>query len=277
MINSTNPKLSIIIPCYNHGIYLDEAISSVIQSQSIFDYEIIIVNDGSTDEHTLNVLNGLDRTKYKIIHQLNQGLAAARNNGISIAKGKYILPLDSDNKLHNNYLAKAIQILENDSSIDVVYGNPMFFGNESGVRRIGEVRTSEMIDCNRIDACAVFKKTIWQKAGGYDGSMPAMGNEDWEFWINIILNGGKLYYLDDICFYYRVVIDSMSVTTTRPSFEENKDYIYKKHYDTIIKYLLKELSTQENALKYIKEHKIKALCKIFVGKSSLNGTNHFPI
>jgi glycosyltransferase involved in cell wall biosynthesis len=72
-----------------------------------------------------------------VIHQSNQGLAAARNRAIAAASAKYILPLDSDNKLHRNYLTRAVEILDVHPSLDVVYGNPILFGEESGVRRVG--------------------------------------------------------------------------------------------------------------------------------------------
>src|SRR6266540_5603640 len=123
--------VSLITPCYNHGIYIHEAIASIPYEKLTYEIEHIIVNDGSTDPFTLEKLNQLEENGYKVIHQENLGLAAARNNAIKVAKGKYILPLDSDNKLHENYLTKAVEILENDDSIDVVYGDCLFFGEKN--------------------------------------------------------------------------------------------------------------------------------------------------
>src|SRR5258706_5799107 len=171
--------VSIITPCYNHGNYLDEAIASIPYSDiGSGEIEHIIINDGSTDKQTIDKLNELQRKGYNVINQNNLGLAAARNNGISGAKGKYIIPLDCDNKLHPNYFTRAIDILEKFESIDVVYGNAQFFGNENILYRPGQFNIVAMLKKNCIDACAVYRKSMWNKTGGYDEDMPAMGNED---------------------------------------------------------------------------------------------------
>ncbi|TGD82993.1 glycosyltransferase [Hymenobacter wooponensis] len=259
--------VSIIIPCYNHGAYIQEAISSIEQNAGDLAYEIIIVDDGSTDELTKTKIKELATQKYKVIQQPNAGLAAARNNGIALAKGKYILPLDSDNRLHANYLTKAVAILDDDSSIDVVYGNSVFFGENDGVRNVGnnyvgEFDFNRMVDCNYIDACAIYKKSMWEKAGGYDGNMPAMGHEDWELWVNMFLLGGRFYFLDELCFYYRVTIGSMLVTNVDNKHELNKEYIYKKHSYKIVSHLLHD----SNKFNYINKHKAKAIVKLLLGR-----------
>lgn len=262
--------LSIIIPCYNHGSFLMEALNSIDDTKFNLSYEVIIVNDGSTEELTNRILNKLDRHKYKIIQQHNQGLAAARNNGILLAKGKYILPLDCDNRLHGNYLSKAINILNNDSSIDVLYGNPHFFGEYDGIRTeglklVGAFKFSKIIYSNYIDACAIFKKEIWIKAGGYDGNMPAMGHEDWEFWINIFFLGGKFYYLNELCFYYRILPNSMLTSNTVEKHNRNKEYIYHKYSSKIIEQLLINISELEYKDEYVKNNKIKTIAKLILG------------
>jgi len=95
-------EVSVIIPCYNSGSTLLRAVES-IQGQTIKNIEIIIVNDGSDDSYTLEVLRNISK-KIKVISQKNMGLSAARNTGIREAKGKYILPLDSDDYLLSNFL-----------------------------------------------------------------------------------------------------------------------------------------------------------------------------
>ena len=92
------PKVSVIIPCYNQGACLEEAVDSVL-AQTFQDFEILVVNDGSTDEATIRMLGKYERPKTRVIHTDNQGLAMARNNGIREARGAYILPLDADDKI----------------------------------------------------------------------------------------------------------------------------------------------------------------------------------
>src|SRR5437899_68511 len=97
------PFVSVIIPCFNHGEFLMDAVHSVEECARTL-YEIIIVNDGSTDPPTVQLLKDLEEKGYNIINQNNQGLAAARNNGIAAATANYILPLDADNKIRPEYI-----------------------------------------------------------------------------------------------------------------------------------------------------------------------------
>lgn len=255
------PLVSIITPCYNHGLYLDEAIESIPFKEVDYEIEHIIINDGSTDPFTIEKLNELELRGHFIIHQNNLGLAAARNNAIKIAKGKYIIPLDSDNKLHINYLTKAIDILENNASIDVVYGNKMVFGNEEGLRPSKAFKLHLMIKSNYIDACAAFRKSLWERVGGYDERM-RRGYEDWEFWINSYLNGAIFFYLNKICFYYRITDNSMRVIAKKQYNLKNKEYVIKKHAAYFVEYFIKI----EPFVDYIKNNRLKASIKFFLGK-----------
>lgn len=244
-------------------MYLDDAIASIKTINTGYLYEHIIINDGSTDLFTLKKLDELEHSGEKIIHQPNSGLANARNKGISIAKGKYIIPLDCDNKLHSNYLTKAVDILEANKAVDVVFSNWQEFGAKNAIEKPGTFDFHKMIVMNRIDACTVIRKSFFDKAGGYDSNMPAMGNEDWELWIKFFLTGANFYYLNDVGFYYRVLENSMSATTTRPSFEKNRAYILKKHAVEIVNFYRNE---RNRLLTYIQKHRIKACIKILSGK-----------
>jgi glycosyltransferase involved in cell wall biosynthesis len=140
------PTISIIIPCYNQGIYLEEALQSVFQGDDKSIYEIIIVNDGSTDKNTLNILKELSAKGYTVINQPNKGLGAARNTGIREARGKYILPLDSDNKIRPEYIYEGIKLLNEDPLLDVVYGNAEYFGERAGIWESGEFNLQRLND-----------------------------------------------------------------------------------------------------------------------------------
>lgn len=259
--------VSVVIPCYNHGQYLPEAIASVEENTDRSRCEIIIVDDGSTDPQTSRVLDELGRRGYHTIRQPNQGLAAARNNGIAAAKGKYILPLDSDNRLHQNYLTTAVELLEADASLDVVYGNPQLFGDADALRPLGLKRLSafdlgKMLNENYIDACALYRKSVWEKVGGYDGAMPAMGHEDWELWIHAYSLGCRFHHLDELCFYYRVLNTSMIVTDGARKHELNKKYIYKKHGEFLVPYLLNSHNQLRYVQNYLQCSKLKSIAKV---------------
>ena len=102
------PKISIIIPCYNMGSFVDEAIQSVQQYPDDEVYEIIVVNDGSNDSITINKLKEIEDSGIRVIHQKNKGLGNARNMGVEAAQGIYILPLDADNKILPEYISEGM-------------------------------------------------------------------------------------------------------------------------------------------------------------------------
>lgn len=204
-----SPLVSIVIPCYNHGLYLRDALNSIEKAKDKYPVEVIIVNDGSTDENTIRTLNEIEQEGYFIFHQKNSGLGNARNQGIKLSKGKYILPLDSDNKVRYPYLNTAIEILENNSSIDVVYGDAINFGEQKSEKINMHIDRKRMLISNHIDACAVYRKSLWNFIGGYAENMPYMGCEDWNFWLKCINKHKEFFYLEEICFEYRVLSSSM--------------------------------------------------------------------
>lgn len=201
------PKISVIIPCYNHGLYLQDAIDSV-EASSFKDYEIVIVNDGSTDAFTIRQKDELSQRGYHVINQPNQGVSKARNNGISAALGQYIMPLDADNKIRPTYIEKAVAILDHQPQIGVVYAKADNFGEVELSNHIGNIFDPvELYVNNYIDNLSVFRKSVWEQVGGYDENM-LEGLEDWDFWMTLYENGVGFYFIDEILFDYRVLSDS---------------------------------------------------------------------
>src|SRR5947209_8221071 len=106
-----NPPMSIVIPCFNQGRFIDEALQSLEEcNQDLF--EIVIVNDGSTDEFTNQRLTALKEQGLNVIFQENKGLGAARNSGIAKSRGRFILPLDADNRIYPEYVSESITVLD---------------------------------------------------------------------------------------------------------------------------------------------------------------------
>src|SRR6267378_7781475 len=120
-------KVSVVIPCFNHGEFLPEAVASVTNIKRN-DIETIVVDDGSTDERTRKEMDALPVQGIKVIRQENKGLAAARNAGIAISRGEYILPLDADNRLRSDYIEHGIRILDANPQVGVVYGDAEYIG-----------------------------------------------------------------------------------------------------------------------------------------------------
>ena len=155
------PKISVIIPCYNQGIYINETVESVLQ-QTFQDFEIIIVNDKSTNPYTIKVLDSFCLPRIRVIHTSNQKLPMARNNGISNASGEYILPLDADDKISNKYLEEAITVLESNKNIGIVYCEAEFFGIVQGKWRLPEYSIEDFMLGNLI-FCSAFTNATGPK------------------------------------------------------------------------------------------------------------------
>lgn len=199
---SDSPRVSVIIPCYNHGEFLDETVDSVL-AQTFTDFEIIIVDDGSTDPETVRLLKGYQRPKTTVLHTPNGGVSAARNTGIERARGGYILPLDADDRIAPTYMEKAVAILDARPEVGVVYCDEEMFGEREGKWDLPEYDpVAELFD-NLIHPAAFFRKTDWEKVGGYSSAF-LYGWEDWDFWVSMSELNKKVSKIPEILYYYRV-------------------------------------------------------------------------
>ncbi|MRT17170.1 glycosyltransferase [Vitellibacter sp. q18] len=228
--------VSIIVPCYNQAVYLYEALESVVK-QSYTNWECIIINDGSTD-NTIDIANiWISRdTRFKYLEQENKGVVNARNYGIKKAIGDYILPLDADDKISEDYIMLAIERFDNQKNLKLVYCEAAYFGDKTGKWYLPEFTLAELAVRNIIFNCAVFKKKDWESIGGYDDNFYE-GLEDWEFWINLLKNGGAVYKIPKICFYYRQLSNSRNVSISPDQYEKIYQRLSLKHTAFFIKYL----------------------------------------
>jgi glycosyltransferase involved in cell wall biosynthesis len=220
------PRVSIVIPCYNHGEYLIEAVASVERSVEE-PCELILVNDGSDDPRTLEVLDLLGEAGYRVLNQENLGLPAARNSGINEARSPYILPLDADNRLRPGFITAAMAILDAQPEVGVVYGDRWDFGMRDAEVRVPPFDAAALLQCNFIDACALMRKEVWSACGGYDTALPAW--EDWDLWIGATECGWQFHHLPGIAFDYRVRPDSMSAVLRNEQFLQISHYVFGKH------------------------------------------------
>jgi glycosyltransferase involved in cell wall biosynthesis len=222
-------KLSVIIPCYNSEATLEATLESVMDQ--VFDaWEIIIVNDGSNDNTEDIALRWtfLDK-RIKYFSKSNEGLGKARNYGVERAIGIYILPLDSDNLVEKSFVKDAVKIFESNTNVGVVHGHAEYFGERNGLWEVEEYNFKKILVGNYIDACAIYRKKLWVKVGGYDENMPYQGNEDWEFWLALGVLNVKFHHLNKITFKYFVSNNSMIRSFNNEMIFMNHDYIFKKY------------------------------------------------
>ena len=232
-----NNTVSIIVPVYNAEKYLDETVSSII-CQTYNNIEIILVDDGSSDSsgERCDAWEKID-DRITVIHTENKGPSAARNRGISIPKGDYILPVDSDDLIGASYVEKAAKVLDSDEEIGIVYCRAHLFGDMSDEWNIPNFSVTEMLVSNCIFCSAMFRKNDWEVVGGYSSAMN-YGLEDYDFWLSILSLQRKVFQIPEVLFWYRRHSGSRNEI-----FEENPLWVketnnlkYIRHKDLYSKY-----------------------------------------
>ncbi len=207
------PLVSIIIPAYNQAQYVAQTVDSAL-AQTYPNVEVIVVNDGSTDD-TAAILAGY-RGRIKCISQANRGLAGARNAGFSVARGEYLLFLDSDDIIPPTKIARHLEWFDQQPDVGVVYsgwqyidsnGNPL--PGETRLRQEGQMLSRLLLSkfyC--IPGAAVIKRQILEQAGLFDESLRA--EEDTDLWIRAAQAGCKFGYIDELLLHYRLHPASLS-------------------------------------------------------------------
>ena len=224
--------VSVIVPCFNQAEYLTEALTSVLE-QTYHKWECIVVNDGSNDNTEDIALDFVSRdNRFKYLKKENGGLSSARNAGINKSCGVYILPLDADDKIACRYIERAVQTLDKESDVKIVYAKAEFFGAISGVWELQPFSMEDIALSNMIFCTAFFRRSDYDFVGGYDIDF-RHGYEDWDFWLSLLCNGGNVKQLPEINFYYRKKNSSMLETLGRDQNMqmEIKKKIYVKHID----------------------------------------------
>ncbi len=221
------PKVSVVITCYDLGAYLQEALESIARYPHADHYEVIVVDDGSTDPATQAIVTALDPDLYRVLRQPNQGLASARNNGAALARGPFIITLDADNRIHPAFIEHSIAVLEQRPEVGVVYGDAMYFEERTGRRAVGRFDMRRLINENYIDACACVRRSVLERVGGYDAAMPVMGWEDWDLWLRLAVSGVEFHYVPEVFFDYRVRKGSM-ITGIKQHIPTLHAYIFGK-------------------------------------------------
>ena len=203
-------EISVIVPCYNQELYIGDCLRSIL-AQSFTNYEVIVVNDGSSDGSWNVISKFIEKYPMRIrgINQPNSGVVQARNNAIAQARGKYIFPVDGDDLIAPTCLEKLYEAMEKGLG-DVVYSQTEFFGSSTGLFELPLPTRELMIHQNCVVCSALYRKTDWDKYGGYDENCKD-GYEDWCFWLSFVAEERRFYRLDETLFFYRQAIKSRNV------------------------------------------------------------------
>lgn len=221
-------KVSLLIPCYNDGRYLEEAFAS-IAAQTWPDLEAIVVDDGSDDDLTADVLRRLEAEgRAVVVRGAHQGPAAARNRAAAAATGDYLLPLDADDRIASTYVEKAMAVLRARPEVGVCYCRAELFGERSGPWALPAYSLREMLVDNVVFVTALMRREVFEQAGGFDESFRT-GMEDYDFFLTALENGWEIVQLPETLFYYRI----KPVSRSKQLMGDQRDYqaVYQRLFD----------------------------------------------
>lgn len=202
--------LSIIIPVYNTPLsYLKECLASLeIIGLKKTEYEIIIINDGSTNKELNNYLATLKNII--LLEQRNKGVSSAKNFGIEKSLGEYIYILDSDDKISEEFNV-FLDVILKDKTIEVLYGDYFIFGDINHKYNYPTYNRLQLFyDQNLVPSCSFFRKEVWHKVGGFDEEFKTV--EDWDFWIRCAIKDIKFTKIDHSAYHHRVVENGLSLS-----------------------------------------------------------------
>jgi glycosyltransferase involved in cell wall biosynthesis len=239
------PKVSVVIPAYNAMTFLPITLESILV-QTFNDYEVIIVNDGSSDEIETWAAKITD-SRVKLVSQENQGLTGARNTGLTHAKGEYIAFLDADDLWEKTKLEKQVRVLDENPEVGLVYtwigivndqGYPQ--GKICANKAEGDV-WEKLLDHNIVEcgSVAMVRRQCYEDVGFYDQSLPSSYAEDWDMWLRIAARY-QFKAIQEPLVYYRDHANNLS----------SKSWIaMEKSYRIIIEKVFQSVSEHQQHLK----------------------------
>jgi glycosyltransferase involved in cell wall biosynthesis len=199
---SVEPRVSVVVPVLDAGPDLVRALDSVA-AQTLGGAEVVVVDDGSTDPRTLALLEAAARRPGVAVHRTpNRGPAAARNLAVTRSRGAYVLPLDADDWLAPDFLARTVPVLDASPDVGVVHTWVGLVGGHHGTWRTGRFGLPELLARCTIHVCSLYRRALWDDVGGYDESFTE-GAEDWDFWLAAAGRGWQGHAVPEVLAYYR--------------------------------------------------------------------------
>jgi glycosyltransferase involved in cell wall biosynthesis len=222
------PLISFVIPCFNQAQYLKEALDS-LRRQGVPDWEAIVVDDGSTTGDAAAVVKEVADPRVRLIRNPeNRGLAASRNTAVRAAQTELLMPLDADDRLAPEFVARHLDAFA-DPAVGFVYCDVRLFGAVDGVWRYGPFEPADVGRRQPLCGCSAFRLQAWKDVGGYceNRDLP-MGNEDWDFWMGVIAKGYRGKHLPLALYEYRQVPGSMA-RRLRPESWRTHEFYFQRH------------------------------------------------
>ena len=215
---SQKPTVSVIVPAYNVAPYIAATVESVL-AQTYRDFELIVVNDGSTDETEAQLAAFRDDVIY--LTQANGGVMRARNAGLARARGRYLALLDGDDIWEPDFLSTLVGLLETDPQFTAVFPNARFLASPKFPDRLYQdvYPASEPVSFDRVlrRECYIFCSLVMRRSalelvGDFDESLPGQGAEDFDLWLRMLRAGCRFGFMRAPLVQYRWRPGSLSNT-----------------------------------------------------------------
>ncbi|MGH7893939.1 MAG: glycosyltransferase family 2 protein [Candidatus Binatia bacterium] len=262
----TAPIVSVVTPVFDAGRDLAQALASVA-AQTFTDREHVLVDDGSTDAETTRLLDAARACPgVTVLRTENRGPAAARNLAIEHARGRYVLPLDADDYLAPDFLAKTVPILDARPDVGVVHTWVALVGGHEGVWKTGPFELPALLARCTVHVICLFRRALWADVGGFDARY-VEGAEDWDFWIALAGRGAKALCVPEVLAYYRrtprsreraVRATGLAGKLMRQLVEKHRP-LYEAHLPDALALVYDELARVSNTLERIYAHPLARL------------------
>lgn len=249
------PTVSVIMPVFDPGPALARALASV-DAQTFPDRELVIVDDGSRRDDTRRRLDeAATRPGVRLVRQDNQGPSAARNRAIAEARGRLILPLDSDDWLEPRYLERTVPVLDADPGLGVVHPWVGLTGAHRGVWRTGAFAIPDLLVRCTVHIATLFRRELWEQVGGFDPAFHETG-EDWDFWIAAAARGWRGQAVPEVLCWYNRRPDSREAGVRASGrthglvtrLVHKHEALYREHVGAVVAGVHAELATVSTLL-----------------------------
>ncbi len=226
MLKTTaNPLVSILMPVYNAEFFIEQSIEAIL-SQSFFNFEFIIINDGSSDKSKERILSYNDRRIRFFENPINLGIVKTLNWGLSLAKGKYVLRTDADDYAKENMVSSLVDFMENNPDYVVCGANMNLIGSDLTITYPNsdvDLKVYTLNSCPFSHSVVIFRLDVLRSNGlSYDGSLKDA--EDHGLWSKLLPHG-KFKNLNMVLLMYR---ESFSQITALPSYKNNVEVAHKR-------------------------------------------------
>jgi glycosyltransferase involved in cell wall biosynthesis len=252
---TTRARITVVVPVYNYAHYLTECLASVV-AQTRQDWVAIVVDDASTVGDAAAVVAAFADPRMTLLrHTQNRGLAAARNTGIRHAESKYVLPLDSDDKLAPTYLAEVFDAFDADDTLNAVFTDFLEFGSRGNRLRLGKRDVKALLREQWIPGPGTsFTRSLWEAIGGYcEAEALRVGNEDWDFWVGAASYGLSVIHVPQPLYLYRQHGESM-MQRLHYYEPQTRAFVYQRHRALFDRYGMRGVFLSRGYLSSAKAH-----------------------